>query len=506
MSTIEDFKDKNGNLTKNWKQKISKVGEPILDVRNDYPIDIRLKLAIIGKHELDKCPVCAKEVSIGTVFCSRSCSAKDSSVTAKKIASTDIITKSIKISNALKGNGEYVKKSWETRKHKYGNSGFSESGMLKIKEFDRNTEKAKETCIIKYGVDNASKSKEVKDILREYQLNNKNSRQHLPEWVFDKELFSNRYNEIGFNGIIDEIKCSRDFLYRLTYDYNLRNKSFSSAEDEIKSFIESYGFKCILRSRKIIPPLEIDIFVPDINLAIEYNGIYWHSSGSIDTDDIKNNHLNKTNLCEDKNIHLLHIFENEWISKNDIWKSVICHKLGKSKKIFARKCIMSEISLKTANEFCEDNHLQGGCGASFAYGLFYENDLVQVATFGKPRYTKTNKLELIRLCSKKFTCVVGGASRLLNGLDLISYANRRWSFGNVYEMIGMKKVSYTPPSYYYIDSGVLKHRSSFMKHKLINMKGYDDSKTESQICYENGLRRIWDCGNILYETTKREAK
>ena len=202
-----------------------------------------------------------------------------------------------------------------------------------------------------------------------------------------------------------------------------------------------------------------------------------------------------------KNTVTTYIFENEWESKHEIWKSVIQHKLGKSKKIYARKCVVKNIPNKEANMFCEENHLQGKCVASFSKGLFYENELIQVATFGKPRYSKSEKVELIRLCSKKYHCVVGGASKLLKDMKLISYANRRWSYGNVYEKIGLTKISTTPICYFYIDKGNVFHRSSFMKHKLKDkLEKFDPNLSEIENCYNNSLRRIWDCGNILYET------
>lgn len=305
----------------------------------------------------------------------------------------------------------------------------------------------------------------------------------------------------SITSVSESANCSPMTAYRALVANGAFSKSYT--EDEISDYIRSLGFGTVCNTRKVIAPKEVDVYVPSKNLAIEYNGIYWHSSNRIQ-DDAKwsKYHLEKTTACEEKGINLLHIFETEWICpvKREIWKSIISHKLGKSKRVYARKCTILDIDSYTAFKFCEENHLQGGIYGSRYIGLFYNDALVQVAIFGKARYSKGNT-ELLRLCSLKFTCVVGGASKITKGISFISYGNRRWcsTLSNVYDNIGTK-IKYTDPCHWYFEKGQLFHRSRYMKHKLINqLEHFNPEMSASENCYANGLRRIWDCGNILYE-------
>jgi hypothetical protein len=142
--------------------------------------------------------------------------------------------------------------------------------------------------------------------------------------------------------------------------------------------------------------------IPDYGLAIEYDGLYWHSSGDVLTEN-RDYHLEKTTKCEEKGLNLLHIFENEWQnqSKQQIWKSIIRNKLGKSNKIYARKCEIREVSNKESVRFLENNHLQGSASASIRYGLYHNDALVALMTFGKSRFNKNIDWELIRYCILK---------------------------------------------------------------------------------------------------------
>jgi hypothetical protein len=223
----------------------------------------------------------------------------------------------------------------------------------------------------------------------------------------------------------------------------------------------------------------------------------------------KNSHLNKTVQCEEKGIQLFHIFENEWIDpqKQLIWKSMLNSAIGKSTRIFARKCIIRDIEFNESNKFLSENHMQGNSVASVRFGLFYNEELVSVMTFGKSRYNKSIQWELMRFASKLNYNVVGGASKLLKyfelnykPISLLSYANRRWSQGNVYVKLGFEFIENTSPNYFYFHKniGILESRQKYQKHKLINFENYSDEKTETQIMYEAGYRKIYDSGNKLY--------
>ncbi|CCI88806.1 hypothetical protein BN80_236 [Yersinia phage phiR1-RT] len=445
-------------------------------------------------------------------FCSKSCATKFNS-------SERIEKRNLKFGTKEKYSEYMSKVQLENSIKKYGTS---------HQKASRN--KNKETLLEKYGVDHNSKLDSVKEsrkimddgLLVDAMQTKKsilkatitrNSKLLEEKKLIYKKAYTTRktnsnidykfLDAINSKLSIEEVEkisgCSRMTAYRVLDKAGFMNKKYT--QNSILEFVASLGFECY-ETRKIIPPYELDVYIPERNLAIEYNGLYWHSSNSKETDQEKSNyHLMKTDMCEAKGIQLLHIFENEWIDlgKREIWKSVIKHKLGLSEKIMARKCTISTVPQKDAKTFIECNHLQGFCSGAHTYkGLYYNNELVQIVSIGKSRYSSGD--ELLRMCSKLGYCVIGGASRLLKNTNLVSYGNRRWcsTISNVYDKV-LKYSHKSAPCYWYINKGQLFHRSNFMKHKLANkLNTFDDTMTEVENCYKNGLRRIWDCGNLVY--------
>lgn len=484
----------------------------------------RLRMYYYGLSVWPRCECGKKAFDVTGEFCSKECMYKSKS-RADKIKKT--LT-----SLSEERKSEILEKRKASSLKRYGveNPGASEESKIKISEknkihwLTRTTEspfkskevqnKVKKTINRKYGVDcvfslekfrNQDKANQTSllkyGVMYPIQKNLKNLEDLKSENKISEIFNSGGLNALkmhfnyagGHSAIMRAVRKNSDFMF----------PEKSMPEHEVYEFIKSLGFNPERSNRSLIKPLELDIYIPEKNLAIEFNGIYWHSSGSKETDKEKSKyHLNKTELCESKGIQLLHIFENEWYEKKEIWKSVIKNKLGCSAKIPARKCKVVELNIKEANEFISETHLQGSCQASKALGLYHEiYGLIEVITLSKPRYSKGYDWELIRMCTKLGFSVQGGASKLLSKVtgSIISYANRRWSFGNVYSKIGLEKISVSAPCYWYVEKGRLWHRSSFMKHKLKNkLKVFDDKMTEVENCYANGLRRIWDCGNIVY--------
>lgn len=187
-----------------------------------------------------------------------------------------------------------------------------------------------------------------------------------------------------------------------------------------------------------------------------------------------------------------------------IVKSRLRALLGLNDKIHARKTICKEISDTDTRTFLDDNHLQGACVSKYRYGLFHNDELVSAMTFGKSRFK--NELEMLRFANKLNTNVIGGASKLFKHFFLndhpeirtdVSYADRRWSFGNLYNKLGFSLTSITPPNYYYILSDGRHNRVEFQKHKLV-AQGADSNKTEHEIMLSREIYRIYDCGNLKY--------
>jgi len=290
--------------------------------------------------------------------------------------------------------------------------------------------------------------------------------------------------------------------------------SFSNSGQEIQlqNFIKNnYNGEILLNNRNIIGS-ELDIYIPELKISFEFNGVYWHN----ELYKSPNYHLEKTELSEKNDIKLIHVYQDDWMFKQDIIKSRILNLLGKSKKIYARKCEIREITdNKIIRDFLNQNHLQGFIGSQFKIGLFYQEELVSLMTFGFQRKSMGTKsiegsYEMIRFCNKLNTNVIGGASRLFKYFidhyspnEVISYADRSWSSGDLYEKLGFKLVHKTKPNYYYVFDGFRKHRFGFRKDVLIK-NGADPNKTEHEIMLERKIYRIYDSGHLKYIYKKKE--
>lgn len=282
----------------------------------------------------------------------------------------------------------------------------------------------------------------------------------------------------------------------------------SKPEREIVDYLTSNNNIVETNHRKYLSSnQELDIFIPNKNIAIEYNGLYWHNETKRD----KNYHLNKTIDCANNNIRLIHIFEDEWIYKKEIVKSRLNTILGNvTNKIYARKCVIKEIDNETCKTFLDNNHIQGGINAPIRYGLFYNDELVSVMNFCKLRKNlgqsgSKNEYELLRFCNKLNTIVIGGASKLFQHfikhhkpLIVKTYADRRWNTGNLYEKLGFSFTHFSKPNYFYVIGQQRHNRFSFRKDVLVK-QGFDASKSEHEIMFERGIHRIYDCGCLCYE-------
>ena len=283
----------------------------------------------------------------------------------------------------------------------------------------------------------------------------------------------------------------------------------SKNEQEIIDFIKIFTNVNISTRNVMQNNKEVDISVPHLDLAFEYNGLYWHSEKYKDAQ----YHIEKTISCANKGVQLIHIFEDEWVYKKDIVKSRILNLINKTpNKIYARKCEIKEVNSKDSLKFLDENHIQGKIGAKIRIGLYYDNELVSLMTFGELRKSlgnskKEGSFELLRFCNKLNTNVIGGASKLLNYFEksfdykeIISYADRRWSKGDLYLKIGFDLISETKPNYFYIKSNKRENRFSYRKSILVK-EGYDKKKTEKEIMKERGYNRIYDCGSLKFIKT-----
>jgi len=320
--------------------------------------------------------------------------------------------------------------------------------------------------------------------------------------LYDKEWWEDQYKTKSSTTIADELGCSPSLVLQRLQMYNIpADRPFvkdTTPELAIHNMLASMQVDYIKRDRNVLNGRELDIFIPSHNLAIEVNGIFWHSAQAG-----KNSkyHVSKTNMCESKGITLLQFWDAEISSKPEIVKSVIQSKLGMCERIYARKCTVVELSNSEAREFFERTHMQGHALASNTLALTVDGQIMCAASFTKPRFNKSADWELLRFSSELGITVVGGASKLLSRIDgsIISYANRRWSRGQLYTAMGFERVGVTHPAYSYTnDFKTLHNRMKFQKHKLRNSPNFSNDLSEHEIMALDGFTRVWDCGNITF--------
>jgi len=425
-------------------------------------------------------------------------------------------------------------------------------GVLNPGQIQEVKEKVKNTCIQKYGVKNISQTEEVKEKRKITNLEKYGSEYYSQGEEFNQKVRNTSVQKYGVNHFTQSDTYKQSVKKKQPVHYSQRNirnfdnynqnfmltfvkddkfdmvsameyfnvsstilhrnfdipKIYSKPETALSKLIPNV----ILCDRKLIKPLEIDLLCETYKFGIEYNGLMYHSSGKSDFfPNIDNDkHLVKTELVEAKGYQLFHIFENEYLDldKRKIWESIIKNKLGLSIKIQARKCSIKEITSSVSKEFLENNHLQGNVNAQIKIGLFYEDDLISVMTFGKSRFNKKYQYELLRFCSKIGHSVIGAAGKLLSYFEktytpksIISYANRRWSQGNVYEKLKFEFISYSAQNYFYFkpNENVLYSRNMFQKHKLSKvLENFNPELSETENMFNNGYRKIYDSGNRIY--------
>lgn len=417
----------------------------------------------------------------------------------------------------LKNYGVEHYSQTEEYKEKFKDTCLKQYGVEHYSQTEEYRERVKQTSLEKYGVEHYSQIEEYRErvkqtSLEKYGVENSKQRCFINLEDLNEEYFRN--NLIKEDRFLVE-ECCLHFNFG-PETANKYKKLFNITEPNKSNTCKTqqFIFNLINIENKIFNDhhlgKELDIYIPDYNLAIEYDGLMFHSEGNSEHSMFRNTdksyHLEKTELCLKNNIQLFHIFEGEDL---DLWLSMINSKLGLNNKIFARKCIIKELKSSETVTFLNKNHLQGFCQAKINVGLFYEDELVSVMTFSKPRFNKKYEYELIRFASKRNYTVVGGASKLwkyfvnkYNPKSVITYANRRFSNGEIYKILGFTFLEKTSPNYFYFKPNEfnLYSRVKFQKHKLKNiLEVYDESLSEAENMFNNNYRRIYDCGNLKFE-------
>lgn len=452
-----------------------------------------------------------KSISEGYKFCGKAnqCSCAKKSVATKVSISKSQYTEQKK--------EQILEKRIKTNLEKYGvtNTGQLENAKTAHKELytdinkvNRITSQIKDTKTKNHSNPNYNNSDKIKDTFRQKRSEgfwiNKFPEKNI-QVLEDKQELEKLYKTHLPGEIADYLNVHIQTVYKYLNNHGLRDPFKSADETEIVRYIESLGITNIIRNtRKLLPSKkEIDIYLPDHKIAIEYNGVYWHHE---DIPHItRDYHYKKFLECEQQGIQLITIFSNFWHSKKEIVKNILKIKLNlyKEQSIYARNCKIDYINSSLAKDFLNKNHIQGYTPSSVRVGLFFKNELVALMTFSKNRtgIGKNNQhTELVRFASSGR--VVGAAGKLLNfyrkqypGETIISYSDNEWSNGNLYKVLGFYLDSDIKYSYWYLKSKEhrLYHRFTFSKQKLVK-QGHDSSKSEAQITKDLGLLKVWDCG------------
>lgn len=384
---------------------------------------------------------------------------------------------------------DYIReKTIETNLLRYGFDTPSKNEDVKQKSIS--------TSLIKYGVEHSSKlpetqNKKIETNLKLYGVEQANQA-HYPKELL-KAIDNKLVNVIGTNdSIFDNISIKTIYNLLNKYRPDLVKDNISMGHRELTSHIKNlYPGQVLDNQRGILGGQEIDIFIPELNLGFEFNGTYWHSDLFKD----KKYHQSKSLLAKEKGIKLIHLYEYDGLEKN---KRIISNILTKnSNRMFARKCVIKEITKDEEKDFLNKNHRYYSSRASFRVGLYYQDKLVQVMTFSKPRFNKNYEWELIRMCSLQGTTIVGGASRLIryfindqNPSSILTYSHLDNGFNTVYEKIGFKYEGISKPSYKWVKDNEILSR---YQTQILN---------ENKYMKEQGYLKIYNSGNEVF-TWKR---
>lgn len=276
----------------------------------------------------------------------------------------------------------------------------------------------------------------------------------------------------------------------------------SVPEQEIADFVRGLGLEVEQNTRKVIPPKEIDIWVPAARLGIEHHGLYWHSGG-VDRDPTytRELHRDKRVLAKGVGARLFQIFSDEWRDRREIVESMVTQRLGKvGNLVSARGCRVVELSHVDSRGFFDATHIDGSTPARLSLGLADRDGVCVAMSFRKPVQKRHgNVIELARLSTRLRTIVRGGVSRLLAHVrgplvrdgftGILSYADLRFGEGKVYERLGFRRVGETNLNYWYTDGERRYDRFAYRAQ---------DGIPEREVAARANVRPVWGAGHAIY--------
>ena len=418
-------------------------------------------------------------------------------------------------------NNEIRNKIIETNLHKFGVNNPFENQSIK--------NKIVETNLTKYGFENIFLSPYFRNVIKQTNLLKFNSISPLGNSFVREKIKQNNllkygvphHNQLHLTSDNVKLVNSSDFIQFMSdktaseastltgyhkssitkkcKDKNILYKKYEPQwEIELENFFNEHNITYLRNTREIIKPKELDFCLPDHNLAIELNGLHWHSELYVD----KNYHYEKYYLCKEKGIRLIQIFEDEWNLKKEVMLNYLKNalKLNNNKKISARKCEIREVNIKEANALYSATHYIGDTyNSKINVGLFFENELVSCMSFRKEKDVWT-----LTRYSTKYS-VRGGASKTLSYFEntykpdkIITFADLRFSNGDLYNTLGFVRTNFLRPDYSYVVDNARRHKFGLRKIKYAHK--YDITKyTEKQLAAFENILKVYDAGKIKFE-------
>lgn len=398
-------------------------------------------------------------------------------------------------------------------------------------------QKRENTCEKIYGVKNYTQTKEywinrIKKCLETLGVEHPSQLKENREKA--KQTSLSRYGKESYSSLDEckeKVKETNMTRHGVANTLQLRkNHKYGKTQKTIQEWLNSYGFN-FESDYSLMDGKQLDLYDPVCNLAVEFNGLFWHSeiallfrkykelwNQEINLDilnkyknqlkEVRGYHYQKYLKCLEKGVKLITIYEDEWKNRNEQCKSILLSALGKyQRRVMARKCKIRQIEKLEFNSFCEENHLLGkGMRGIYFCGLYHNDELLGVMSIGR-HHRDNKKITLDRLCFKMGVQVVGGASKLFSSCvefakvlkveSIITWSDNRWSNGNVYKHIGFEMKEKLRYTYDYLD--IKKPYQRIKKQsKMKSITGCPKDKTEAQWAIENGLTRIWDCGKTSW--------
>lgn len=395
-----------------------------------------------------------------------------------------------------------------TMKERYGvsNPSFSSEFRQKISEVLSSPEtiaKYEETCMARWGVRRPSMLPEIQDKMKqtcldkygvECALRSEFAKERFTQASMDKygvpnPLLADSVKELSRQGFLNHLHDTNSKISKVNQQVAATLQSCYNIETEFEHYIAGKWF---------------DLHVVNSNIVLEIDPSYTHSAVANHWAEGKSSdyHLSRSILAEEAGYRCIHIFE--WDDPDKIGKM-----LQARKKVYARKCILRQLKPKDIHSFIDTNHLQGDVkGAQYVCGLYFDDELVQVMTFGQPRYNKKYQWELLRLCTKQGVEVVGGPSKLFKQFikdtdpdSIISYCDRAKFTGSVYDVLGFTLAYESSPAKvwskgtYYVTDNLLRQRG----FDQLFGTNYGKGTSNEVLMIEDGWLPVYDCGQKVFE-------